>query len=288
MQRSLTSAGARRLRVALPIIALCACAGVEPRLDDDLAQGALVFARATPGSEALFEGRVLRMAEDGRFIFGLSRDAKRALLKIKAPGGDWRERVFEVRSRDWPVQHIRGVPPRTVSPPAEALPRIAAERRSVRRARLRDSARRDFEGTICWPARGRISGVFGSARSYNGGPLRRAHKGTDVAAVEGTPVTAPMDGVVTLAEADLFFSGGTLIIDHGHGLNSSFLHLSKIEVESGQEVKQGMKIAEVGSTGRATGPHLHWQMNWFETAVDIQKLAPPMEVGCAPIARSAR
>ena len=126
-----------------------------------------------------------------------------------------------------------------------------------------------------WPAIGPISGVYGSQRIYNGTP-RSPHYGVDVAVPTGTPVLAPSSGVVTLAEPDLFYSGGTIILDHGFRLSSSFLHLSKVHVAVGQEVKQGELIGEVGATGRATGPHLDWRMSWRNQRIDPQLLAPPM------------
>ena len=126
-----------------------------------------------------------------------------------------------------------------------------------------------------WPAEGPISGVYGSQRFYNGEP-RRPHFGVDVAVPTGTIVRAPAAGVVTLAEPDLYFSGGTVILDHGYRLSSSFLHMSEVAVQVGDELQPGDIIGAVGSTGRATGPHLDWRMNWREQRIDPQLLAPPM------------
>jgi murein DD-endopeptidase MepM/ murein hydrolase activator NlpD len=126
-----------------------------------------------------------------------------------------------------------------------------------------------------WPVTGRISGVYGSQRILNGKP-KRPHYGVDIAAPTGTPVKAPADGVVSLVHNDMFYSGGTLIVDHGHGLSTTYMHLHKILVKKGQRVKQGDVIAQVGATGRVTGPHLHWGMNWFDTRLDPSLLVPPM------------
>ena len=124
---------------------------------------------------------------------------------------------------------------------------------------------------FAWPAKGRISGVYGSQRVLNGEP-RRPHFGLDIAAPEGTNVFAPADGLITLTHPDMYFSGGTIILDHGQGLSSTFLHLSKILVEAGTFVKQGDLIARIGATGRASGPHLDWRMNWLDRRVDPQPL----------------
>jgi murein DD-endopeptidase MepM/ murein hydrolase activator NlpD len=166
-----------------------------------------------------------------------------------------------------------------VTPPPERLERIRRERKLVGAAKARHLSRPDllldalagFE----WPAVGPISGVYGSQRIYNGTP-RSPHYGVDVAMPTGTPVYAPSAGVVTLAEPDLFYSGGTIILDHGFRLSSSFLHLSKLHVEVGQEVNQGDLIAEIGASGRATGAHLDWRMSWRDQRIDPQLLAPPM------------
>ncbi|MDX1555269.1 MAG: M23 family metallopeptidase, partial [Xanthomonadales bacterium] len=141
----------------------------------------------------------------------------------------------------------------------------------VSSARARRDERTDFAGPYAWPASGRISGVYGSQRILNGEP-RRPHYGLDIAAPTGSPVYAPADGVVTLAYDDMYFSGGTLILDHGHGLSSSFLHLSEILVEAGSRVERGDLIARIGATGRASGPHLDWRMNWLDRRVDPQRL----------------
>lgn len=143
----------------------------------------------------------------------------------------------------------------------------------VKQARDRIELDTAFAQDFIWPAVGPISGVYGSRRILNGEP-RRPHYGVDVAGPVGQPVYAPADGLVTLYVPDMYYSGGTMIIDHGYGISSTFLHLSKEHVEVGQRVKQGDLIAEIGATGRVTGPHLDWRMNWFEKRVDPQLLVP--------------
>jgi len=159
------------------------------------------------------------------------------------------------------------------------LERIARERALVRKAKAQRIERPELleavRAGLSWPATGRISGVYGSQRFYNGTP-GSPHYGVDVAVPTGHPVVAPGPGVITLAEVDLFYSGGTIILDHGYGLSSSFLHLSKLHVEVGQEVQRGDLIGEVGATGRATGPHLDWRMSWLNQRVDPQLLVPAM------------
>jgi len=172
-----------------------------------------------------------------------------------------------VSPRDWPVQRVDGVPPKTVEPPPEIAARIAREQAQVSAARQRDDDRTDFAQRFIWPVQGRISGRFGYQRVYNGKP-GSPHSGMDIAAPNGTPVKAPAAGVVTFAAPDLYLTGGTVLLDHGFGISSNFLHLSRIDVKAGDRVEQGQVIGAVGATGRATGPHLHWGMNWFDVRMD--------------------
>jgi len=178
-------------------------------------------------------------------------------------------------SRDYNIQRVEGVPKKTVNPGPEYYQRIRAEAAAARKARAVRFDLPYYLQNFQWPVTGPISGVYGSQRYYNGTP-RRPHYGVDIARPTGTPVLAPAAGVVTLAHDDMFFSGGTLILDHGQGLSSSFLHLSKLIVEVGQTIEQGQIIAEVGASGRVTGPHLDWRMNWLDQRVDPQLLVPPM------------
>jgi murein DD-endopeptidase MepM/ murein hydrolase activator NlpD len=270
------------LRALLPLAcaALWACAttaagpGVE--LKGDWRQGSLIVGSAPPGTQVKFNGRALRVSSEGHFLIGLDRDeAPQAEVTFVLPDGKPERRAFTVQPRTYDIQRIDGLPPAQVTPPPDAQQRIARDLQQVREARARDSARTDFVGGFIWPCLGRISGVYGSQRILNGVP-KQPHYGVDVAAPPGTPVRAPAGGVVTLAAPDMYFTGGTLMIDHGHGLSSAFLHLSKLLVKEGQEVKQGDLVAEVGATGRVTGPHLDWRVNWFETRVDAQLLVGPM------------
>lgn len=235
-----------------------------------VSQGELVFGRVKmpAGTRVFHAGRELRITSYGTVVFGVGRDEKGPLtLEIASPDGR-RERVsIAVTARDWPTEHVKGVPPKTVNPPPAIAERIKREQAQVTAARVRDDDRVDFAQAFVSPVQGRISGRFGNARVYNGQP-GSGHSGMDIAAPNGTPVKAPAAGVVTFAAPDLYLTGGTLLLDHGHGVSSNFLHLSRIDVKVGDRVEQGQVIAAVGATGRATGPHLHWGMNWFDVRVD--------------------
>ncbi len=231
-------------------------------------QGALVFGKVPAGSTVRYGGRELRATPYGTVVFGVGRD-QAAPVAVDVVGRDGRvQRVqVAVTPRDWPVESIRGVPPKTVEPPPEVAARIEREQAQVVAARGRDDDRVDFAQAFIWPVQGRISGRFGNQRVYNGVP-KSPHSGMDIAAPTGTPVLAPAGGVVTFAAPDLYLTGGTLLIDHGFGVSSNFLHLSRIDVKVGDRIAQGQVVGAVGATGRATGPHLHWGMNWFDIRID--------------------
>jgi len=231
-------------------------------------QGAMVIGKVPPGSQVRHGERDLRVSSYGTVVLGASRDERGPLqLTITRPDGSRVDAEVAVDRRDWPLQRVDGVPPRTVNPPPAVAQRIAREQAAVTAARTRDDNRTDFASAFIWPVEGRISGRFGNARVYNGQP-GSGHSGMDIAAPTGTPVKAPAGGIVTFADADLYVTGGTLIVDHGFGISSNFLHLSRVDVRVGQRVEQGQVIAAVGSTGRSTGPHLHWGMNWFDVRID--------------------
>lgn len=237
---------------------------------DEAMQGSLVIGRTTPGNRVRMNGRELRLAADGTFVFGVPRDASGVLaVEVADSRGGKRVHELAVRPRDWPVERVNGVPPSTVDPPPAIAARIQAEQARVSAARVRDDARLDFASAFIRPVEGRISGRFGNQRIYNGKP-GAPHSGMDIAAANGTPVRAPVAGVVTFADPGLYLTGGTLLLDHGHGVSSNFLHLSRIDVRVGDRVEQGQVVGAVGATGRATGPHLHWGMNWFDIRIDPQ------------------
>lgn len=231
-------------------------------------QGALVYARVPSGSRVSYDGRSLNVTDYGTVVFGIGRDAKGvARLHVTPPGQAEQVVTVEIRPRDWPIERVNGVPPKTVSPPPDIARRIAREQKKVTAARADSNQGLGFAEHFIWPVRGRISGRFGNQRVYNGTP-GSAHSGMDIAVPTGTPVKAPASGTVVLAEPDMYLTGGTVLIDHGYGVGSNFLHLSKLDVAVGDSVAQGDIIGEVGATGRATGPHLHWGMTWFSTRID--------------------
>lgn len=279
MSRRFLRRRGRALLLALGI-ALAQTPGVAAevplRLEGDMAQGSLVVGRTAPDARVRFAGEPVRVSSAGVFLVGFGRDAPRTRrLVVELPDGRRIERSLEIARRDYDIQRIDGVEPSKVTPPEDALPRIREEVRLVREARRRDAERTDFLQDFRWPVTGRITGVYGSQRFYNGEP-RRPHYGIDIAAPAGTPVRAPATGVVTLAHPDMYFSGGTLILDHGHGLSSAFLHMRRISVEQGQRVRRGEVLGEVGAGGRATGAHLDWRVNLFERRLDPAYLVDPM------------
>ncbi|WP_440225759.1 M23 family metallopeptidase [Dokdonella sp. MW10] len=233
-------------------------------------QGAMVVGKVEPGSEVRYAGRMLRVTAYGTVVFGVGRDAEGALtVDVRHADGSKEQSRIAVTARDWPIERVDGVPPATVDPPPAIAERIRREQARVAAVRDRDEARTDFTQAFQRPVEGRTSGRFGRQRVYNGKP-GTPHSGWDIAASTGTPVRAPAAGVVTFADPDLYLTGGTLVLDHGHGISSNFLHLSRIDVKVGDRVEQGATIAAVGATGRATGPHLHWGMNWFDVRIDPQ------------------
>ncbi len=248
-------------------------------LSGPLQQGGLLVGAAPEGVQIVLDGKPVPVSPQGDFLLGFGRDAApQARLEVVYPDGTREQRVLQVAQRHYDVQRVDGLPPRKVTPSAEDLQRIRADNAQVARARALDDGRTDYLAGFIWPAHGRISGVYGSQRILNGEP-RRPHYGVDVAGAVGTPVVAPAPGIVTLAHPDMFYSGGTLILDHGQGLSSSFLHLSRLLVKVGQRVEQGQTIAEIGATGRVSGPHLDWRMNWRGRRVDPQLLVAPMGDG---------
>jgi len=258
------------LLVAAPV------AASQPDLKGDFVQGGLVQGRTEPGTKISLNGRLIKVTPDGRFILGFGRDApETAILQSVTGTGKRLVRTLKVKKRKYRIQRINGLPRKMVTPSAGALLRIRAEAKAIRAVRAVFTPASHFASGFIWPVKGRISGVYGSQRILNGEP-RRPHLGIDIAAPTGTPVVASAPGKVTLANTDMYFTGGTVIIDHGHGLSTVYSHLSEIGAKLGQVVKQGESIGKVGSTGRSTGPHLDWRVNWFQERLDPQLLIGPM------------
>ena len=264
------------LILALAILFVGEAHADDLRLDGKIVQGGLVQGTVPVGAKVTFEGRPVRVSAKGRFLIGFSRDAgPTSSLAVLLPGGRKIKKSLKIEKRKYQIQRIDGLPKKMVTPPKAVYDRIRAENAIISRARAKDTSDDHFESGWIWPAQGRISGVYGSQRILNGKP-RRPHFGLDVAAPVGTPVVSPADAVVALAHRDMYYTGGTLILDHGHGLTSAMLHMDTVEVEVGDFVRKGQRIGTIGKTGRATGPHLDWRINLFKARLDPAFLVPPM------------
>lgn len=246
-------------------------------LKGSFTQGGVIFGQTLPDAEATLDGEPVMVSADGRFVLGFGRDcAATALLVVRHVDGSVVRRALEIADRDFPIDRVDGLDQSKVSGfTEEQLERIAADKAKKDAARLSTDASPYWSAGFSWPVTGRISGVFGSQRILNG-ETKTPHSGVDVAAPEGTPVKAPAAGIVRLAEADLYFEGGLVLIDHGQWLESAFLHLSRIDVTPGTRVAAGDVIGAVGATGRATGPHMHWSVRWTSTLVDPALIAGEM------------
>lgn len=268
--------------VLLVLVLLNSSAAEAVQLSGQFTQGGVVIGQAEAGSRVEYAGRPLTLTADGHFIFGFGRDAAlQQQLVLIAPDGRRQLERFSIRPRNFKTQRINGISSKMMNPSAAEQRQIKRDAQQVAAARQVESSQDCFLEPFDWPVRGEITGVYGSGRILNGEP-RQPHYGVDIAAPVGTPVVAPAGGRVTLADNGMFYSGRTLILDHGHGLSSSFLHLSEILVSVGDQVHKGEVIARVGSSGRVTGPHLDWRVNWFEVRLDPQLLvqaAPETEGG---------
>jgi len=273
----------RRVRIAcffaaflLASPAICAASEINFHFKGAFHQGGLVTGKAPLDSTLHFEGRALRLSQAGDFVIAFGRNAKTdAVLTYRLADGSEGTRHLSFSSRNFPTEKINGLPADKVTPDADKLARIRAEGALLAKARRGDHDEAFFVDGFSWPALGRISGIYGSQRILNG--VRRSpHSGTDIAAPRGTPVTAPADGIVALRHLDMFFTGQTLVLDHGHGLFTVYAHLDRIDVAEGDRVKKGDPIATIGATGRATAPHLHWGISWFGIALDPQSVAGAM------------
>ena len=247
-------------------------------LSGSVVQGGMIVGQTEAGNQLFLDDTALALSPDGLFVIGFHRDDNSPqILTITLGDGRMMTSRLVPQKRDYQTQSITGLAGKYVSPPQEVLDRIAADRDNVAAAREAVSARDDFaKNGFEWPVRGTITGVYGSQRILNSKP-RAPHYGIDIAAPTGTPVTAPADGIITLAD-DLYYTGGTLIIDHGLMISSTLLHLETLAVSLGDTVTRGMVIGTVGSTGRSTGPHLDWRISWQQKRLDPElALAIPKE-----------
>jgi murein DD-endopeptidase MepM/ murein hydrolase activator NlpD len=247
-------------------------------LEGTLVQGGLVIGRVTPGSSVTLDGAAVHVdPQRGLFVIGFGRDhAPHAELGVATPDGKRETVPLVVARREWDVERIDGLPPRMVTPGPQELERIRRDAALIRQARARLRPETAFLDGFAWPVRGRISGRYGNQRILNGEP-RQPHLGLDIAAPVGTPVAASAAGMVTLAERDMFYTGGTIVIDHGFGLTTIYSHLAEVGAEPGTRVARGDVIGTVGASGRASGAHLDWRLNWFQERLDPELVVGPME-----------
>ena len=239
-------------------------------LQGELTSGALLIAKVPQAQSVSLNGEILPLTPSDHVVFGFGRDQHgQQELKVVYQDGTEQRHQLSVQKRTYKIDRVDGVPQRTVTPDPAQQERARKEAEQVWLARnsAKTSQRMDFLKPVLMPAKGRISGVYGSQRIFNGTP-RNPHFGLDIAAPTGSPVHAPWAGKVILAEPDLFYSGGTLIIDHGYGITSTYIHLHKLHAEVGDIIEQGQRIAEIGATGRVTGPHLDWRINWGHQRLD--------------------
>ena len=231
-------------------------------------QGSFILGKTEPDSEVFIDKKKVKVTSDGYFVFGLGRDRKYDVVITLNKDGNKQKIVKKVQKRKYNIQKIDGLEEKKVTPPEEVYERIKRENKWIGEVRTIDSDLIFFTKEFIIPVENAIiSGVYGSQRILNGKPTW-PHYGLDFAADEGTKIKAMLDGMVTLAEPDLFYTGGTLIFDHGHGISTLYMHMEKILVKKGQKVKQGDIIGTVGSTGRATGAHLDVRLNWFHIRLD--------------------
>ena len=231
-------------------------------------QGHFILGKTHPNSQIWVDKKKVKITEDGYFVFGIGRDRKYDLTITKEINGRKDKIVKRIFKREYKIQRIDGLPEKKVTPPKEVYERIKRENKIIGDARTVDSDLVFFKKKFINPLDNAIvTGVYGSQRILNGKP-KWPHYGIDFAAKEGTKIKAMLDGKATMVEPDLFYTGGTLIFDHGHGISTLYMHMKDIYVKKGQDVKQGEIIGTVGSTGRSTGPHLDVRLNWFGTRLD--------------------
>lgn len=264
-------------RVAiLSLVSFTYPAFAQVSLQGKMEQGALIRGQVLAGTKVSLNDQALKVTPEGQFAFGFDRDGELSQqLTLVYPNGLTEIKPLTVAKREYNIQNVKGISNKIMKPDPVAQARAAKDSAEVKAARGLFSEQTAFLQDFIWPVTGRISGVYGSQRIYNDVP-GNPHFGVDVARKTGTVVVAPADGVISLSVADMFYSGGTMIIDHGYGVSSSFLHLSKLYVKPGDAVKQGQAVAEIGATGRATGPHLDWRINWFQMRLDPTTVVPSM------------
>ena len=249
----------------------------QEQLTEQFFQGALIVGKTSPTNKVSLNGKAIKVSSTGDYALGFSRDEKNnSELVIISPNGAIEKRILKPLKREYNIQKVEGIAKKIMNPNKKANVRAGEDNKKISAARKVDSDLTAFAQGFIAPIEGTITGVYGSQRYFNGVP-KRPHYGLDYAGKKGDPVKAPADGTVLMYVPDMFYSGGTMIIDHGHGVSSTFLHLSNSYVKVGDKVTKGQLVAAVGSSGRATGPHLDWRINWFNMRLDpalVLKLKP--------------
>ena len=230
-------------------------------------QGHFILGITDPGSKIIIDKKEIKVSQDGYFVFGIDRDRKFDILITKISNGKKEKIVKKIFKRKYKIQKIDGLPENKVTPPESVYKRIKKENNAIGEARAINSDLNYFKNKFIMPVDGIITGVYGSQRILNGKP-KWPHYGIDIAADEGTHIKSSGNGIVTMAEDDLYYTGGTVIMDHGHGISTIYSHLENVLVSVGDKINQGDIIGTVGSTGRSTGPHLDFRINWFQTRLD--------------------
>ncbi len=234
-------------------------------------QGHYIIGKTDPSAKIIVDKKEVKVSKDGYFVFGLDRDRKFDLTITKIINGKKEIITKQVLKRKYNIQRIDGLDEKKVTPPESVYKRIKEENNKIGEARAINSDLSFFKNQFIMPVEGIISGVYGSQRILNGKP-RWPHYGIDIAAKQGTMIKSSGSGVVTMAEDDLYYTGGTIIMDHGHGISTIYSHLETVMVSVGDKINQGDIIGTVGSTGRSTGPHLDFRVNWFQTRLDPMSL----------------
>ena len=230
-------------------------------------QGHYIIGITDPSAKIIIDKKNVKVSNDGYFVFGIDRDRKFDLIITKIINGKKEKIVKKILKRKYNIQRIDGLEESKVTPPESVYKRIREENNKIGEARAINSDLSFFKNQFIMPVKGIISGVYGSQRILNGKP-RWPHYGIDIAAKKGTLIKSSGSGVVTMAEDDLYYTGGTIIMDHGHGISTIYSHLETVMVSIGDKINKGDIIGTVGSTGRSTGPHLDFRLNWFQTRLD--------------------
>jgi len=256
------------LRIIFLFIILIPSSALAINFDGNFIQGHFIIGKTQPKTEIWIDKKKVKVTKDGYFVFGIGRDRKYDIIITSKKDGKKAKIVKKIQKRKYKIQRIDGLPEKKVTPPPEVYERIKRENKIIAEARAIESNLTFFKNKFIAPLENAIiTGVYGSQRILNGKP-KWPHYGIDFAAKKGTKIKAMLDGTATMVENDLFYTGGTLIFDHGHGISTLYMHMQKIFVKKGQKVKQGDIIGTVGSTGRSTGAHLDVRLNWFGTRLD--------------------